>query len=149
MIDQMRTANHNGRTRLARAALIGLASLGLAGTLIGATASSTMAFNPNQPNGYLAGFGVNVGAHVVCDDANHRMWVSAEAMVMTAQGTAGPMPGPYDAGQYLRYNVFVREVGQADWWPIYSWSPWIWTTTRASSRATSPSPAWSTSVRPR
>ena len=45
---------------------------------------------------------------------------------MTPQGPSGPMAGPYDAGQYMRHNVFVREAGQSEWTLIFTWSPWGW-----------------------
>ena len=45
---------------------------------------------------------------------------------MQAYGFAGPTTGPYDGGQWVRYNVFARDIEVSTWTPVYTWSAWQW-----------------------
>ncbi|MEO5965251.1 MAG: hypothetical protein ABIR11_07275 [Candidatus Limnocylindrales bacterium] len=116
------TATQAGTTR--RRATI--ASIGLGLLLVAMTASPTLAFDNNAPNATVAGNGVSVSAFVACDAASGTMHVSATASTMQPEGFAGPVAGPYDAGQWVRYDVFAREVGANDWTEVYAWSNWEW-----------------------
>jgi hypothetical protein len=124
MIDQTQTPRPSRMPRLVRTAAGAMASLGLAVTILGATAGSTLAFNTNRPDAMLGGYGVNVAARVTCDEAHHQLVIETTAMVMTPQGPNGPTAGPYDAGQWVRQSVFYRADGQANWTPALNWSAW-------------------------
>ena len=65
-------------------------------------------------------------ASVACDAGNGTMTVSAQTTPMQAYGFAGPTTGPYDGGQWVRYNVFARDIEVSTWTPVYTWSAWQW-----------------------
>jgi hypothetical protein len=124
-----------GRTNLSRTLLVSrprralssaVAAAALATTLLAVTAAPTLAYGNNGPSATLGGYGVTVGASVGCDPRSATMTVSASATTMQASGMLGPTVGPYDAGQWIRYNVFSRELGAASWTQVYNWSNWQW-----------------------
>jgi hypothetical protein len=97
-----------------------LASLGLAATLGGMTAGATLASDPPATD-----FTYSAYASVDCDASTARMGVTAMATTWQGEGfLMGWVPTAYDAGQYMSYTVLAREVGQAAWTTVYSWSPW-------------------------
>jgi hypothetical protein len=101
-----------------------LASLGLAALVACAAAGPAAAAEP--VNGYT----VTAYGSVGCDAATSTMSVSAFAMTWQGEGALlGWQPTEYDAGQWMRYDVLVREVGQTDWTTIYTWSDWSFVTT--------------------
>lgn len=65
-------------------------------------------------------------ASVLCSPTTGTMTVTATARTLTLEGFYGPIPGPYDQGQFMRYDVLTRELGTAGWQTSYTWSPWQW-----------------------
>lgn len=110
-----------------------LAPLAAATVMIAMTVSPALAMGDNAPNLTVAGYGVFVGANVFCDKAARTMTVSARTSTMQAYGYAGGMAaGPYDNGQWVRYNVWARDINAASWTQMYSWSKWDWKQTLTS-----------------
>ena len=110
------TVRHNRSRRLPRiVATLGGAVLVLAG-----------AVGPVAADEPYYGYKATTTASVSCDDATNTMSVSAYATTMQAQGFYGPTTGVYDAGQWMRYNVFARELGASSWTQVYTWSSWQW-----------------------
>jgi hypothetical protein len=101
-----------------------LAPLCLAATLTTLAAAPTLAADNNAPNVTINGYGASVGANVACDAASHTMSVSARATTLETMGWLGVTSGPYDAGQWLRYNVWARDITASEYTPIYAWSEW-------------------------
>jgi hypothetical protein len=104
--------------------------LGVASCLSAAMATGLVAASPaaavanNAPNLTIGGYGVSVSADVSCDKATRTMTVSESASTMQASGLYGPIVGPYDNGQWVRYNVWARNTRTTTWTQIYTWSPW-------------------------
>lgn len=118
-----------GRRRITRVVV----ALAAAGTMALLTVSPAQAVNDNASNLTVAGQGVTAGASVTCDPTNKTLTISARTTTMEASGFAGPIAGPYDSGQWIRYNVWTRDAdGNGDWAPLYSWSPWQWVTSLTS-----------------
>jgi hypothetical protein len=101
-----------------------LAPLLLAGTLATVAAAPTLAADNNAPNITINGYGASVGVHVACNAANHTMSVSTEATTLQTIGWLGVTTGQYDAGQWVRYNLWARDITASAFTPIYSWSEW-------------------------
>ena len=94
--------------------------------------SPAHALNNNAPNLTIGGYGVSVGANVFCDKASRSMTVTESTSTMQSSGPFGPVAGPYDAGQWVRYNVWARDITASKWTQIYSWSPWAYIKTLTS-----------------
>ena len=95
-------------------------------------ASPANALDNNAPNLTVGGYGVSVGADVYCDKATRTMTVNERTSTMQSSGPSGPVAGPYDAGQWVRYNVWARETAAASYTQIYSWSQWRYISTVTS-----------------
>jgi hypothetical protein len=88
------------------------------------TGSPAQALDNNGTNLNIGGYGVAVAANVFCDKAARTMTVSGAATVMQANNGYGPVLGPYDNGQWLRYRVLARDIKSSGWSEVYSWSQW-------------------------
>jgi hypothetical protein len=62
---------------------------------------------------------------VTCDAAGALMTVTATALPLRLEGLYGFIPGPYDAGQPMRYRVLVRAFDAPDWTVVWDWSTWV------------------------
>ena len=107
------------RVRLGLVSALAAAALGMVNSAPAQAADSITAFT-------VAGYNVQAGASVVCNNAQRTMTVSARASTMQATGPFGPMPGPYDNGQYFTYRVLVRDMTSTTWGVTYSWGQWSW-----------------------
>lgn len=109
-----------------------LAPLCLAAAVTAVAAGPTFAVGNNGPDITVAGFGATATVYVGCDAVNHSMTVSAKATTFQSMGLYGPVVGPYDAGQWIRYNVWAREINASEYTPVYTWSSWQWITSLSS-----------------
>ena len=78
----------------------------------------------------VAGYGVTAYATVECNDVTQTMDVSARTSTMEARNWLGAwISGPYDNGQWVRYDVLARDISVQSWTEVYTWSPWYWIST--------------------
>lgn len=95
-------------------------------TVTAAPAQADLIDSNNAPNYTVAGYGVNVSSTTFCDKASRTMTINAQTSVMQAYGYGGMTTGPYDSGQWVRYNVWARDVNGGAWTQIYTWSKWTY-----------------------
>jgi hypothetical protein len=108
------TALHRRSIRLA-------APFALAAAMVASIAAPALAATP------VSRYTLTAYSNVGCNAANATMSVSASVTTMQGEGfLGGYVPTEYDAGQWMRYRVFAREIGQAAWTPVFTWSAWEW-----------------------
>lgn len=95
----------------------------LAGSLVSLGLATLVVAGAAGPAQASSGYQVTAYSSVGCDASTSSMAVTAYAMTWQPD-SLGWQPGEYDNGQYMSYNVLVRERGQADWTTIYTWSDW-------------------------
>jgi hypothetical protein len=90
-----------------------LAPLGLAVAVATMSAAPAFAAGNNAPNLTSNGYDASVASYVACNASNGTMTVSVTATTLQSIGWLGQTTGPFDGGQWIRYNVWA--ICTVDW----------------------------------